>query len=104
MFMTYQVFLQKQPNRGYTATVLGWADCAVEGNTKEEALIKARTAVTERLSAGEIVNIDIKPREKEDSENPWVKNFGRFKNDRTFDNMLAEVESYRREIDREEQT
>ena len=101
--MTYQVFLKEHPDQGYTATVLGWSDCTVKGKTKEEALIKARTAITERLSVGEIVSLDIKLQEEKDTENPWVKNFGRFKNDATFGDMLAEIESYRREIDEEKQ-
>ena len=104
MTVTYQVFLQEHPNQGYTATVLGWSDCTVEGKTKEEALIKARAAIAEQLSAGEIVCVDVKLPGKKNTENPWVKNFGRFKNDATFDDMLAEIESYRREIDEEKQT
>ena len=101
--MTYQVFLQRYPNRGYSATMLGWVDCTVEGKTKEEALIKAKTAIAERLSAGEIVRVDVKLPENKDTENPWVKNLGRFRDDATFDDMLTEIESYRREIDEEKQ-
>jgi len=103
MTVTYKVFLQEHSNQGYTATVIGWADCTVEGKTKEDALIKARIAIAEKLSDGEIVSIDVKPPEKKNTENPWIKNFGRFKNDPTFDDMLAEIESYRREIAEEKQ-
>lgn len=33
--------------------------------------------------------------------NPWVDKFGWFKDDPTFDDLEAEIASYRKEIDRE---
>ncbi|MCK4760580.1 MAG: hypothetical protein KAW12_00175 [Candidatus Aminicenantes bacterium] len=31
--------------------------------------------------------------------NPWIDKFGCFKDDPTFDNLEAEIDSYRKEID-----
>ncbi len=34
--------------------------------------------------------------------NPLLKHFGRFKDDPTFDDYLADIEAYRRQVDEEE--
>lgn len=41
-------------------------------------------------------------RHAERTGNPWLDNFGRFKDDPTFDDFLAEMEAYRRELDADE--
>lgn len=40
--MTVNVLVQPNPEKGYTATVLGWADLVVKAQTREEALEKVR--------------------------------------------------------------
>jgi len=97
--MQYQLFVQDQPGNGYVAAVLGIPDCVAQGRTKEEAIAKAKAALAERLAQGEIVTIDIESAHAERTGNPWLDNFGRFKDDPTFDDFLAEIEVYRRELD-----
>ena len=44
----------------------------------------------------EIVSIDVAVPQP---ENPWLKMAGRFKDDPHFDEMLADIETYRRDLD-----
>jgi hypothetical protein len=102
MTMRYQVFVQSHPDKGYIATVLGICDCIAEGGTKEEAVAKVRATLTARLTQGEVVTIDVDVPVSDRARNPWLENFGRFKDDPTFDDFLAEIEAYRREVDADE--
>lgn len=53
--------------------------------------------LSERPSQGEIVIIEIGK-----LEHPWLKGAGMFKDDPTYDDFLAEIEAYRREVDEAE--
>jgi hypothetical protein len=96
--MTINVLVQPNPEKGYTATVLGWVDLVVEAQTKEEALEKIRAELTHRLAKGEIISLDIAP---VNGEHPWMKFAGMWKDDPTFDDFLAEIKAYREELDKE---
>jgi len=82
--------------------VLELPKCVTEGKTSQEALKNAQEAVVEMLSHSEVVPIQIEPRSDIKTGNPWIDNFGCFQNDPTFDDFLAEMEAYRRELDQEE--
>ncbi|HEX8999646.1 MAG TPA: type II toxin-antitoxin system HicB family antitoxin [Blastocatellia bacterium] len=97
--MQYQVFVQSQANNGFIAAVLGMPALLAEGQTKEEAVANAKTALQTRLAQGEIVTIEVATLEE---ENPLLKYAGVFKDDPTFDEFLAEIEAYRRQVDEEE--
>ena len=98
--MTYSVLVQDRPGGGYIASVLGWPDCVVEGETRDKALTRAYAAILERLTQGEVVRLEFKVPHLEIS-GPSLDHFGCFRDDPTFDDFLAEVEAYRREIDAE---
>lgn len=54
--------------------------------------------LADSLSEAEIVSIEVEiPKRK----NPWLKMAGQFKDDPHFDEMLADIEVYRRELDAE---
>lgn len=99
--MQYQIFVQSYANNGFVAAVIGMPDCLAEGQTKEEAVANAKAALQSRLSQGEIVTIDVEPQAAQEN-NPLLKHFGRFKDDPTFDEYLADIEAYRRQVDEEE--
>ncbi|MEP7339528.1 MAG: type II toxin-antitoxin system HicB family antitoxin [Acidobacteriota bacterium] len=101
--MQYQVFVQSYANNGFVAAVIGMPDCLAEGQTKEEAVANAKAALQSRLSQGEIVTIDVEPSAGQ-ADNSLLKHFGRFKDDPTFDDYLADIEAYRRQVDEEETT
>ena len=95
---SYKVLIEHQPEGKISAIVLGWQDCQVQGATKEEALNKLRQLLTTRLQNTEIVSLDI---EIPFSEHPWMKFAGMFKDDPDFEDVLADIQSYRRELDEE---
>lgn len=99
--MQYQVFVQNQANNGFIASVIGLPGCLAEGETKEEAIAKAKTALQAHLAQGEIVTIEVEPTIGQEA-NPLLKHFGRFKEDTTFDDYLADIEAHRRQVDEEE--
>ena len=97
--MQYQIFVQNRSGNHYVATVLGVPDCVAEGPTKAQAVEKAKAALRELLSQGEVVNIELDS--PAFSLDPLLKHAGRFKDDPTYDAVLAEIENYRRELDTE---
>lgn len=91
--MQYQVLVETNINNAFVASVIGMPDCVAEGQTKEEAIANAKAALAGRLAQGEVVTIEIEI----SGDNPWLKIFGRFKNDSTFDDFLSEIENNRKE-------
>nr|WP_236116965.1 hypothetical protein [Hassalia byssoidea] len=96
--LTYDVLIENQEDGKVLATVIGLPDCQAIGATKEEALTSLYERLTERLAKAEIVSIKIEPPK---AEHPWMKFAGMFKDDPQFDDMLADIEAYRRELDAE---
>ena len=92
--LTYDVLIENQQDGGVSATVLGLPDFKGSGVTKEEALEKLIKILQEREP--EIVTLELEPPQ---TEHPWMKFAGMFKNDPQFDEMLAYIEADRRELD-----
>lgn len=97
--MKVGVLLQPNLPEGYIATVLGWPDLLIRGKTKEETLSNVHQAVAKRLRQSEFVTLDIP---HDESNDPWMKFAGMWENDPTFDDFLAEIAAYRRELDEQE--
>jgi hypothetical protein len=96
--MTLHVLVQSNPEAGFTATVLGWPDFIVAGQTKEDALKKVKAELDRRFATGEIVSLNYEP---VNGSHPWMKFAGMWKDDPTFDDFLAEIKAYREELDKE---
>ena len=96
--MEYQVFVQNVAEQNFVATIVGLPDCRAEGRTENEAVNNARAALNAQLVKGKLVSITV----DEANRNPLLKHAGRFKDDPTYDAVLAEIEKYRRELDAEE--
>ena len=77
-------------------------ECKAEATTKEEAIEKAKRVLHARLAQSEIVTVEIEAPAAKPSEPPLMKHFGRFKDDDTFDDFLAHIDAYRRQLDEEE--
>lgn len=106
--MQYRVLIQNPQPQVFTAAVLDGPDCSAQGPTKEAALASVREALAERLAQGEVVTIEVNgfrhsTDKQTEAENPWVKYAGSFRDDPTYDDFLAEVATYRRELDEQEQ-
>jgi predicted RNase H-like HicB family nuclease len=59
--MICDILLRVQPDGRFTATALGVPDCTVEGQTREEALAKVRSALVKILERAEVVQLEITP-------------------------------------------
>src|SRR4051794_2582337 len=90
--MTYRILLHKQPANGYVATALEWPNCQVTAPTREEALEQIQFAITDLLTSGEIVDLEIPTPLMPVS---YKDTFGMFQDDPTFADFLAEVDQYR---------
>ena len=97
----YQVLVRNGPSDLFVASVLGMSDCVGEGRTKEEAIAKAKAALVDRLARGEIVTIDVESNDTVSASNVWQEQAGRFHDDSTFDEFVAEIQSERRDLDSE---
>lgn len=103
--MQYQILVRNQSSDLFTAAVLGLVDCVAEGRTKEEAVANAKRALIERLAHGEIVTIEVESADtesgapRETTDEMWRREAGRFSDDPTFNDFLAEMQSERRELD-----
>ena len=93
--MTYVILRRK--NDKYIARVRDWPELIIEETTREAAIDQIKSQLIEYLNQPpEIVQIDL---ESNDIENPWLKFAGMWADDPTWDEFLAELESYRQEID-----
>ena len=98
----YQVLVRNGSRDLFVASVLGMSDCVGEGRTREEAIAKAKAALVDRLARGEIVTIDVESNDTVSASNIWREQAGRFHDDSTFDEFVAEIQSERRDLDSEE--
>ena len=101
--MKYEVLIQPRPEGKYYAVVLNWPDINATGESEQEVLEILRLALHERLAQGRIVHIEVDGHivEAEPSLHPWSPFLGMWKNDPTFDDLMARIQEYRRELDRE---
>jgi hypothetical protein len=96
--------LKRIGENAYQATALAFPDCVSVGASRDEALEKAQCEIRARLAEGEVVSVEIdEPRQPAtEEEHPWQKIIGIFADDPTYDDFLAEVEAFRRQVDAEE--
>jgi hypothetical protein len=92
----YTVSVEQQPSGQWLAQVLGWTDCKAEAESRDEALVAIKKILTDRLTRLDVVFIDLPTIQ---TEHPWMKHAGMFKDDPMFDEVLEEIAVYRRELD-----
>ena len=97
--MTYDILIQPQPENVYRATVLGWPDLSVVGDSEQTVLKRIQEAIRERLAQGRIVRIEVDENVDTTLEHPWLPFLGMWKDDPTFDDFVAQMQAYRRELD-----
>lgn len=61
-------------------------------------MLRLYDLVNARLAEAEIVPMQIRSTQ---SPNPWIRLTGKYKDDPLFDEFLADIEAYRRELDAE---
>ena len=98
--MTYRVVLERKQAAGFKATVLGWPECTASAASREQTLEMLRENLRKRLAEIEIVDLEVDvPR----SDRPWRKFAGMFKDNPLLDEVVEEIEAYRRELDAEQE-
>lgn len=96
--MTYHVVVENGQG-GYKATAVGWPDCIATGRTRAEALAQLQDDLRKRLQKVEIVALEV---DAEQQTHPMLRFAGVFKDDPLFDEVMEEIEAYRKEIDADE--
>jgi predicted RNase H-like HicB family nuclease len=99
--MQYQVFVKNPADSEFMASVVGLPNVTANGITEKEAIDKLKVILDAQFRNGKLVTIDIDIPSKvaEEKSDPWINNMGIFQEDPTFDDFLAEVNSYRNEVD-----
>lgn len=100
--MQYQVFVQNPSERRFVASVVNVPGVTAEGQTKEEAIAKAKEMLERQLSLGEFVTIEVESQPPAHRNDPWIKHMGIFADDPTFDDFLGEIAAYRQQVDAQE--
>jgi hypothetical protein len=92
----YAISVEQLPNSNWLAQVLGWQDCRVEALSRDSAIDQLKQALNDRLAKTEVIFVDLPVSE---TENPWMKHAGIFKDDPQFDEMLEDIATHRKELD-----
>lgn len=95
---TYQIIIESESDGTISATLLGWPECKATGKSQDEAVRNLGELVNARLAKAEIVSVKLKSNL---SENPWIRLAGKYKDDPFYDDFLADMQAYRRELDAE---
>lgn len=95
--MQYQVFVQSHSKQHFVASVVGMPNLIVEGETEEEAIAKAKTALEAQLASGKFVTIDVNPTEQSQQNAPQMRYAGIFANDPTFDDWMEKLAAIRQQ-------
>jgi predicted RNase H-like HicB family nuclease len=95
--MIYNVILSKQDNQ-YLARAKEWPEVWVTGVTRDQAISRVQTQLSEYLTQDmEVIPIEVPI--PTHTANPWLEKFGWFKDDPTFADLQTEIEAYRRTLE-----
>ncbi len=99
--MTYDVLIQPLARGTYQATVLGWPDLNVVGDSEIAVVERIKKELQTRLAKSKILHLEIEDSvaAKTHSDHPWTPFLGMWQEDQSFDDFLAKMEAYRREVD-----
>ncbi|HSF76765.1 MAG TPA: hypothetical protein VLA84_23425 [Microcoleus sp.] len=95
---TAHIIIKNESDRKVSAALLGWPECKAFGETRSQALQNLHDLVNAQLAEAEIVSVKLTSSR---SNNPWVRLAGKYENDPYYDEVLAHIEEYRRELDAE---
>ncbi|NEP61150.1 MAG: type II toxin-antitoxin system HicB family antitoxin [Symploca sp. SIO2G7] len=96
--LNFNILVENQDQDLFRAIVLGLPDCQVEGANKEEAIANIDKLLRERLAKADIISLEV---ESPNSEHPWMQFAGMYANNPLFEEVLADIATYRQEMDAE---
>ncbi|MBE9102469.1 hypothetical protein [Vacuolonema iberomarrocanum] len=97
--MLYDIILSRKDDK-YIARAKEWPEVAVIEKSRAAAIDQLKIQLLDYLTNKvEVVQVNIQlPTQP---SNPWLDKFGWFQNDPTFDDLQAEIATYRQAIDQE---
>src|SRR5579862_6207779 len=95
--MQIPVLIEPVEGNGFRATGGDPFALTADGSTREEALLRLRTLIEDRLGHGaQIVSLDVSGAS---SDHPWTRFAGIFANEPFFDEWQEAIRDYRRQAD-----
>ena len=86
------VLVTQRADRVWIAKLLTWAGFSVEGNSREDALLKLDEQVKAQLADGEIAYLDLP---LAPAKNPWLEIAGKYKEDPNWDEYQTAIAAAR---------
>lgn len=91
--------LETREDGSAIASILELPQYRVEAASREQALTMLEELLTQRMNKVEVIPMEIKLPSAEQSQRPWMKFAGVFKDDPDFDAVQQYIQEYRQELD-----
>ncbi|MEC4817668.1 MAG: hypothetical protein SAK29_31005 [Scytonema sp. PMC 1069.18] len=92
-------WLETREDGSAIASILELPQYRVEAATREQALTMLEELLIQRMNKVEVIPREIKLPSVEQSQRPWMKFAGVFKDDPDFDAVQQYIQEYRQELD-----
>ena len=93
--LTLHLLLEKTEEGRSRATALEFPDCSTEAPTDELAIEQLRQSLSGRLAQSRVVEIEVALPQPTQSDNPWIKYAGVFKDDPYFAKVMEQMNAER---------
>lgn len=93
--VSYNVFVKKTGDH-FTATVVGFPNCTAEAPSRDAAIQRAREAVANFVSEGELVRVEVESTAAVRSLRDFA---GMWADDDAFDEFVDAMKAYREEVE-----
>ncbi|KAF3884036.1 MULTISPECIES: hypothetical protein [Nostocales] len=93
------IVLETREDGSAIASILELPQYRVEATNREQALAILKDLVAQHKNKIEVITMEIQLPQAEQSERPWMKFAGVFKDDPDFDTVQQYIQEYRQELD-----
>lgn len=100
--LTLHILLERTETGIVIASVQELPNCSVEASTDEQAIENLKKLIASRLENIEVVPLKIEIPQSQQTEKPWMKFAGGFKDDPDFAEIAEELRAERNLMDDEE--
>lgn len=94
--MDVSVMLEQVKGNGYRATALMPASLVAEAPTRNEAVEKIQSLLSEKFAGAELIQVTVPIGY---TSNPWLAIAGTWSDHPDLDEVLENIQEYRREVD-----
>ncbi|PSF36006.1 hypothetical protein C7H19_14775 [Aphanothece hegewaldii CCALA 016] len=99
--LTLHILLERTEVGKTIASILELPNCSVEEPTDEQAIESLKKMVASHLEKIEVIPLKIEIPQSQQTEKPWMKFAGVFKDDPDFDEIVEELRAERNLMDDE---